>query len=270
LRNWIADLRDPWTDVFYYKQFRHTSFVKKLDLKYEQSVLKNADTIIVVSNSIKKMFEKNSTEPIHKKVSIIPNGYDAENFSGKAAKKISKTFTIAYNGTISKLYDLSIFIQIVEAVLLKNNEEIEIHFTGSCDEKTRQNLVSKLGKRVHFFKHVTHLESIEKLLESDLLLLAIPNIENNKGILTGKLFEYLASKKPILCIGPKNGEAAQIIENTNAGICIESKNDLEKGVGFFLQQIELYKNMKYTYVESKNIEQYSRENQAKEISLLFK
>jgi glycosyltransferase involved in cell wall biosynthesis len=65
--------------------------------------------------------------------------------------------------------------------------------------------------------YVDHPKSIEYLLRSDLLLLVIPKVKNNKGILTGKFFEYLASKKPVLAIGPTDGDLAKIIQETKCG-----------------------------------------------------
>jgi glycosyltransferase involved in cell wall biosynthesis len=69
--------------------------------------------------------------------------------------------------------------------------------------------------------YVDHPKSIEYLLRSDLLLLVIPKVKNNKGILTGKFFEYLASGKPILAIGPSDGDLAKLIQETESGMLFD-------------------------------------------------
>ena len=57
------------------------------------------------------------------------------------------------------------------------------------------------------------------------MLLLIPNIEKSEGILTGKLFEYLTAKRPILAIGPEEGDLSEILKQTNAGVVVDFNNE---------------------------------------------
>jgi glycosyltransferase involved in cell wall biosynthesis len=74
---------------------------------------------------------------------------------------------------------------------------------------------------VEFTGYVSHEKSIEYLLSSSIQLLIVPKIENNKGIVPGKFFEYLASKKPILALGPKGGDLEELINETQSGALFE-------------------------------------------------
>jgi glycosyltransferase involved in cell wall biosynthesis len=93
-----------------------------------------------------------------------------------------------------------------------------LRFVGTVSERTRKMLESDIPeKNIEFLPYAAHNEAIEYMRSSSLLLLIIPLHESNKSIITGKIFEYLASGKPILCLGPVDGDAADIINKCNAG-----------------------------------------------------
>ena len=100
--NWIADLRDPWTDIYYYKQFYPTIFSKMIDLGFEKRVLKKADRITTVGNSLKTLFSS-KVKSLEKKTVVITNGYDEADFTDIPSADPSR-FTITYVGTLSDNY----------------------------------------------------------------------------------------------------------------------------------------------------------------------
>jgi len=199
---WIADLRDPWTDIYYYKSMLHTKWAKRKDLNYEKGVIEKSDKIVVVSDSIKQLLINKSNLIQESKIHVIPNGFDEEDFSVSSTNKNNK-FLLSYVGTITKDYPLD---SIKKSI---TNLNINLEFTGKADHPTKHLLNEIAG----FNNHVKHKESINLLLASDMLLLVIPKIANNKGILTGKLFEYLGARKPILCIGPTMAMPLKLLRN---------------------------------------------------------
>ena len=241
--NWIADIRDPWTDIYYYDTMLHTSWAKKKDLFLEKKVIDSADKIVVVSNSIKELFNQKSDLIHPDKIHIIPNGYDEDDFINVKAKNTGKV-TLAYTGTITKDYPTYSL-----AKALKKSS-INIQFTGKADNTTKQNF----NELATFTNHVTHNESIQLLVNASALLLIIPKIKNNKGILTGKLFEYIGANKPILCIGPTDGDAAKIIDTSKAGKTYDY-DDLN-GISKFIKQL---KNGDKLH-DNNNEKVYSRKN----------
>ena len=249
---WIADLRDPWTDIYYYKSLLHTKWAKRKDLNYEKAVIENSDKIVVVSDSIKQLLINKSNLIQESKIHVIPNGFDEEDFSVSSTNKNNK-FLLSYVGTITKDYPLD---SIKKSI---TNLNINLEFTGKADHPTKHLLNEIAG----FNNHVKHKESINILLASDMLLLVIPKIANNKGILTGKLFEYLGARKPILCIGPRDGDAAKIIQECKAGKTFDYSD--ENGIYEF---IETCTSNEFIF-ENKNYLNYSRRNLTKTLSKIL-
>jgi len=215
--NWIADLRDPWTDIYYYSQFYHTPPAKKADNYYEKIVLKKADRIITVGESLKHLFcEK--IPGIESKTVVIANGYDDDDFQAVKAEK-PQTFTISYIGTLSGSYPLSGFLDAVNR-LANTGYNIKLSFTGAVSPQQRAEILAVPScSSTEFRPYVDHKEAIKYMMESSVLLLIIPDHHSNRSIITGKLFEYLATGKPILCIGPVDGDAAAILDLTSHGKC---------------------------------------------------
>ena len=118
--------------------------------------------------------------------------------------------------------------------LLKKDAEWKLEFIGNCHQGVKQK-VAELGlsHSVEFISYVDHKTAVHYMQTASLLLMIIPEIENNKGILTGKLFEYLATGKPILNIGPKDGDAAAILNENAISITLDS-NEIEKMIEFIL------------------------------------
>jgi glycosyltransferase involved in cell wall biosynthesis len=239
--HWLADLRDPWTEIYYNQELFRTSFAKKKDYNLEQLCLKNADKIVVVSEDIKRHFGANRKEIIEK-IHVIPNGFDEADFlkvkseelrvksemeSGKLKDQginrnnVNQDFnslgnsenkTISYVGNLGEQYPVEGFLEAFLEIVKKDNDW-KLHFVGNCHNGVKT-LVEKLNlsKSVVFVPYVNHSEAIDFMIKARILLLIIPEIDNNKGILTGKLFEYLATGNPILNIGPKDGDAAAILK----------------------------------------------------------
>jgi glycosyltransferase involved in cell wall biosynthesis len=109
---------------------------------------------------------------------------------------------------------------------------------------------------VNKVSYLPHSEVIKIQQQSQVLLLLINDTPNAKVILPGKFFEYMASRRPILCIGPKDGDAAQVIADTNSGFVVD-KDDVE-GIQQTIKQLYARYNNGSTKIESKGIERYSR------------
>lgn len=214
---WIADLRDPWTDIYYYKDMLHLGFAKRKDAEYEKAVLEKADQIIVVSPAIQRIFEKKSDKIDSRKIHVIPNGFDEHDFTNNSVVP-EKEFVITYTGTIAMNYGIRNFIQVIAGFVKQGKHEIRLRFVGNVGSDVKTMITEEgVAEHTEYLGYLQHKESVGMLLQSTILLLAIPQIDKNEGILTGKLFEYLASGKQIICIGPEKGDAANIINDCKAG-----------------------------------------------------
>jgi len=215
---WIADLRDPWTDIYYYKSMYHTYFAKLQDKRKEIEVLRNCDRIIVVSNSIKELFASKIEQYNREKINVISNGFDSSDFDSRVDTN-NDNFVITYTGTLADNYNIESFLEaLINVVNRYGDLKIKLQFVGRVSQKYRNIIDNSALKSIcNFEGHVDHSSSIKYLKNSNALFLAIPDVMQNKGILTGKLFEYLAARKPIIGIGPTQGDASIIIDECCAG-----------------------------------------------------
>jgi glycosyltransferase involved in cell wall biosynthesis len=212
---WIADLRDPWTDIYYYKKFYHTLPAAVADRYFERAVLISADKIITVGESLKGSFAS-KTEGIRDKITVITNGFDEDDFAGFKPVKPDR-FTITYTGTLSELYPIDGFLKSI-CSLQKKAIEIDFRIIGLLPESIKNKIRSFLKDGSYeILDYVTHEKAISQMINSSMLLLIIPEHTSSKMILTGKLFEYIAAGKRIICLGPPDGDAAKILKSNNYG-----------------------------------------------------
>ena len=263
---WLADFRDPWTDLYYNKEFKQLSFAKKKNLKLEVSVFKNADCILTVSNSLKKDFAKKA-----KRVAVITNGFDDEVLT-KNLIRLDKKFTISYIGLLPKQSNPKLLFKVLNRLCVEDESfknDLQLNFIGDISNEVKLEIeASNLLENSVFVGYVSHKEAIEYQKKSQVLLLLIPNVIKSEGILTGKLFEYLTAKRPILAIGPKKGDLSEILKNTNAGVVI-GFNDEEMLISEIKKLYQQYKTRSLK-VDSKNIEQYHRKELTKNLSEIIK
>lgn len=229
--NWVADLRDPWTDIYYYKQFYHTSLAKRIDSFYEKEVLRNADKIITVGESLKKLFSS-KVEGTADKIEVITNGYDEEDFALPHPPEPGN-FTITYVGTLSDAYPLH---GLTDALSSIKDTKFILRFIGAVSPRQKEFILnSPVSENAEFIHYVDHAAAIRYMRESSALLLIIPDHESNKAILTGKLFEYIAAGRPVICLGPEDGDAAGILKETAAGSCF--RYDDINDMGEYLREL---------------------------------
>jgi glycosyltransferase involved in cell wall biosynthesis len=258
---WIADLRDPWTDIYYYKQFYPTFISKKIDSLYERRVLKKADRIITVGPSLKTAFAS-KIKFNEDKIEVVTNGYDEDDFKGIEIKNPSR-FTITYVGTLSDKYPLDGILGAL--IKIKINEiDFLLRFVGTVPENIRETIVSEISPdSIEFIPYTHHDEAITYMINSSMLLLVIPEHKNNKNIITGKIFEYIASGKPVLCLGPEDGDAAAILRQCSSGKCYAYK-DINNIESFILSVISNAGSLNY------KTDEFSHKNIAKKLVSFLK
>ena len=255
---WVADLRDPWTDIYYNEDLYPTRWAKKRNLCYERSVLLGADQIITVSEECKRLFAEKAD--VAEKIAVIPNGYDEKDFINSTIINKKEKITpnsslqtpnyLTYVGVMAPQYDIEPLKNLVQG-----RNDILLRFVGVVSDEIRKEIES-WGVQTEFISYVNHGKAIEYMQASDALMLFIPNVPNNEGILTGKLFEYLAAGRKILLFGPENGDAMKLINECEAGECYTEEFNLEE----FLNK---------PYQGNDNIKSYSREALAGKIASLL-
>ena len=215
---WLADLRDPWTDIYYYKDLHHTPLAAWLDARYERRVLTQADVVLVTSPETKRLFLTKLPALPAAKFHVLPNGYDESDFY-QPSQPPHDCLRITHTGTITELYRIEQLLRAVAACAALNPDvPLRLRFVGQVSTELRGQIArAGLLTSTEFLGFVPHDKSVEHLLNSSALLMAIPDVPRNLGILPGKIFEYLAANKPILCVGPAGSDADNLLQECGAG-----------------------------------------------------
>lgn len=270
---WIADFRDPWTFIDYFEDLNLSQSARKKHFRQEKSVIENADALVTVSQSWADDFEK----LYGKKFKLITNGFDPADFKLSDDIQLDEKFTITHIGSLNKDRNSPVIWQALAELCQENadfKEQLEVQLIGNITSELEEDLTDlKLIDHVKIVSHISHKKVIEIIQKSNLLLLLINNTSNKSGIIPGKLYEYLAAKRPIISIGDQEGDSAKIINATKAGkmIGFAEKEVLKETLLDYFHlspSIDSAQN-DFKQFSSENIEKYSRKNLAMDYAQLL-
>lgn len=254
---WIADFRDPWTDIYFMKTLFRLPFMHAIDQHLERTVLESADLVTCIGESLKKNLASKSKKDLSQHIKVITNGFDEADFPQVVEKNKEGKTIISYVGTLAPKHRIDHFLEALEKV---ERKDIEFHVVGDVEPQTKNTIQEKLKKTpFHLFGRLPHAQAVKKTCESDLLLLSIFD-DTLEGSVPAKLFEYLGSKNPILCLGPANGEAAKIIDHCDIGKTFDF-HDVE-GIQKFLSTFQLH----HMQPNELNISQFTRKNLTRKLA----
>lgn len=261
---WFADFRDPWTTIGYHKALKLSSYADKKHKALEHQVLNTADTIIVTSKTTKTEFQAITNKPIE----VITNGYDVENVPKQT---LDEKFTLAHIGSFLSDRNPKILWESLQE-LISENELFKTHFQLKLIGKVSQEILDsisefKLDSYLNNLGYVSHSEAIKHQKASQVLLLIEIDSEETKSIIPGKLFEYMVSERPIIAIGPKDSDFAEIITSTNTGTFF-TYNEKERLKKTILSNFELYLDKKLQ-VYPIGLQQYSRKSLTEKLAKLI-
>lgn len=264
---WIADFRDPWTQIDFYNQLKLSKFADHKHKVLERKVLSSADRVVTISPTCGTDLEKLG----NRTVDVITNGFDTDDFLLNSTLKLLNGFVLHHIGALNKDRNPSTLWKVLGDLCNERQDfkkELVIKFTGKTDaiafESLKQHGIIDNTQKTDY---LPHSEVVKLMAQSPVLLLALNNTPNNAGVLSGKLFEYLAAKRPIFGIGMPDGDAAKILKETEAGIMCDF-ND-EKGMRkAILNLYEKYQSHQL-FTNTSSIDNYSREHCAKKYTSLL-
>jgi len=261
---WIADFRDPWTDISYYKHLKLTKSADEKHHSLEAQVFQTADVTLATSYSDAENFREKGANAF-----CITNGFDAdldEKFAAKMAK--NSKFTLSYIGVLEQLRNPEILWKVLEELMAENEDfkrSFELRFVGRIDGKILEKLeASSLTNSIKNLGYVSHSEANAEMQNSDLLLITNFPDDQSKGIIPGKIFEYLATGNQILSFGPQDSDVKKILKETNAGehFTYENRDDLKR---YILQKFSDWKTGN-ALAKTQNIDQFARKNLTQQLS----
>lgn len=264
--NWIADFRDPWTNIDFYKDLRLTKHSDSKHRKLEKRVLSKADCVLTVGNTMKQEMEELGAN--HCKV--ITNGYDQNDLKNLSVA-LDEKFSIVHVGSLNKDRNHQVLWDVLGTLAAKDilfKEKLEIKLVGKVDMEAIRMIQNRgLAANLNKIEYLPHNEIARHLLSARVLYLPINNTPNAKGILTGKFFEYLAAQRPILTIGLEKSDVADILNETKMGKVIDF-NDQTGVQAFILEAFKMYQQANEAPIKS-NAEQYSRRELTRTLSELL-
>jgi glycosyltransferase involved in cell wall biosynthesis len=264
---WIADFRDPWTQIDFYNQLQLTKWADRTHKKLEKSVLKSANKVVTVSGhwaeDLKLLCDRN--------IDVITNGFDADDFTTTEDTNLMPGFLFHHIGALNKDRNPHTLWKVLGELCKENNafkRDLKLKFTGKTDAAVFESLKEHgLFENAEKTDYMAHSEVVKLLLKSPVLLLPLNDTPNILGIVPGKLFEYLAAKRPIFAIGNVEGDTAKIIADAHAGTMVGFKDEenTKKRV------LELYEqfNKQILQIDSTSIEKYSRRSCAESYTKLL-
>ncbi len=262
---WIADFRDPWTTIHYHKSLKLSKSSERKHKQLEAQTLSTADRIVVTSPSTKKEFEEITKTPIE----VITNGYEIL----EEIHRIPDTsFTLAHIGSLLSERNPNVLWQVLSEIC-NENESFANDFKMKLVGAISKDIISSIHKyglqeNCDVMGYVTHKEALQLQHNAQVLLLVEMDRPETRAIIPGKLFEYLAAKRPILALGPKESDIVEIISETNSGAYFNytEEDQLKK------QILSYYKDyQKGTLnIASQHIIKYSRRELTKKMSEVIK
>jgi glycosyltransferase involved in cell wall biosynthesis len=214
---WVADLRDPLTSHPHRRGYEsQLARLKEASVGgVGRLVASQADAIVAASEAIAE--EARALEPKGKVVTIA-NGCDFDDFAG-LEHRTSNRLRITHTGHFHGKRDPKPFLQ---ALAESGLDDVVVRFAGDFRAADREYAESLgLGEKVELLGDVSRRRSLELQRDSEALLLLIPESGGRgRGVLTGKIYEYLAAERPILAVVPPDGAAARLVRDTGSGTVV--------------------------------------------------
>ncbi len=215
--SWVADFRDPWTNNDFFARLPLTRWARRIHEKLEVKVLKSANSVVTVSKSWAAEMEERSG----RKVDVITNGYDADDFQAKAQTD-ERRFILLHAGSMYTDRNPEAFWQAIAGLLQAHPElaaVLRIQLVGNIDAGVMSAARDAgVAPAVEVTGYESHANVLLRMQRAAVLLLLLNDAPDVQGRIPGKLFEYLAADRPVLCIGEPDWDSASIINTCNAGV----------------------------------------------------
>ena len=222
---WIADFRDPWTKIFYFKHLSMTPSTERWHKKMEKKVLDDASVVVAVSPLVQQELQAMTST----RVELITNGFDECDFAAEPCHKAEggsdNEFCVTHTGLFAADGNPTVLWEVLAEKCASDNafrKALKIKLIGKTDDSILTALnEAGLSECVKNIGYLPHSEAVEQQRNASLLILPLRKEPEYKAVLPGKLFEYLASRRPVLGIGQKDGAMAIILNETKTGVVLD-------------------------------------------------
>ena len=266
---WVADFRDSWIGWLSAPQWR-PALSRLIERRMERAVLREADQLIAVSRGVQDDLLSRHPQHRDQRWEWLPNGFDAQDFS-VTPKPRSGKMTITYTGSLYGHRNPEYLLRALENILCDRPEiaqKILVRLVGRVADSIQKRIAhSPAANLFEIIPYVPHHESLAYLLAGDISLLIIDDAPENKGILTGKLFEYIGAGHPIFALAPE-GEAADLIRTHQLGVVAPPK-DTTMIAAELLALLETLHHPQSKSVPRPVIEKFERRELTRQLAAIF-
>lgn len=264
---WLADLRDPWSEIYFLQNTFRFDFAKQKDERLEKKVLDNADIVTTVGPGMAELLRKKMQNA--DKLHILYNGYDKEMFEDLEVKpEKNELFTISHLGLLGDTQKFDIFIEALKKAGISHSK-MQIILAGSVDEVHLNKIDIELSDFNILHKDfLPRKEALSLMKSSDLLLLCPPMVGKTKLIVSTKTMEYLAAGTPILGIGDTQSDAATLVNGQSMSSFFDVED--QDGISRFISESYLDWQMDKLPVNDFDPEPYSRLSVTKHLAKILK
>jgi len=266
---WLADFRDPWLEVYYNKQLFRSSIAQSIDRQYEKRVLGKADFILTVGPGMASLLRQKLSVDQADKVGFIYNGFDEDQFKSRSSSRDSSFFTICHIGLLSENQPIDAFVKALMDLeqngRLPISRTLKMQFVGKVSPSVLELMRSNCPFiQLETIEYVSHDRAIQYMFDADMLFNSLAVSDQSSLMISGKLMEYVASDKPVLCLGDENGDAARLLNESGHG-CVFNRDNID-GIENFLVGVfsGRFKSA------STDISRYSRRATGRELELLIR
>lgn len=262
---WVADFRDPWVDIDYYHFAQRSRLSTWIDHRLETTCLRRASATTTVCSGLVTLLSGKPNAPASH---LLPNGFDHSDIPGRQRQAVPGALKIYYGGSLSPDRVPHALIQALAAIKAQDSGlGYELQLAGNgCDELKVLLQKNNLSDAFHHMGYLPHAKAARQLVNADISLLTINRVPGNKHIVTGKIFEYMGAGNPILGIGPTDGDAARLLEETGSGKMFDYE-DSEGVKSFLTEASENYGRFKASFTF--DCAMYSRELITKKLAAIF-
>lgn len=269
---WIADFRDPWTKIFYFKHLSMTRATLRWHKRMEKKVLDDASAVVAVSPLVQQEFQAMTQTPVE----LITNGFDECDFAGEKCREAEggpdRDFVITHTGLFAADGNPDILWEVLNDKCIQNEvfrKALKIRLVGKSDKQITD-AIEKAGLKDNLtdLGYQPHAVAIEEQRKASLLILPLRKEPEYKAVLPGKLFEYLASWRPVLGIGQPDGAMSHILNLTKTGVVLDwtDKTSIARFIDLCWNN-HLKGNLT---VDDAEISQFTRRNLTHRMAELFK
>lgn len=217
---WIADFRDPWTQIDFYQDLHLTRYANRTHHRQEREVLEGADVVTGAWPSMQTLFYQHASP---KRVAVITNGYDPADVPAKTPD-LDAQFTLAHVGSFSPARNPKALWQALQELKTTHptlGQALRIKLAGKVDVSVRKDIAAYgLDSHLDVHDYIPHAEIGAFQASSRMLLLVANQAPTAKWIIPGKVFEYFSAKRPILAVCPPDGDLAAMVRDAGAGTVV--------------------------------------------------